>query len=229
MLAVWARVLRAVDGSRLIMLSPEGPHRGDILRRLEQQGVAPGQVAFVAHQPPGLYLKVYHGIDLVLDTFPYNGHTTSLDAFWMGVPVVTTVGRTVVGRAGVSHLRNLRLPEMAAQTPEEFVRIAVGLAGDLPRLSGLRATLRERMRRSPLMDAPGFARGIEAAYRTMWRRWCDTVPLRARDRGTHTPEARIGNDPGKHPAVDRGQGPALQRVMGLISAWTSRCPGLQGR
>jgi len=173
-LALWARVLRAVDGSRLILLSPEGPHRHDILRRLEQEGVAPGRVALVAHQPPALYLKVYHGIDLVLDTFPYNGHTTSLDAFWMGVPVVTTVGRTVVGRAGVSHLRNLGLPELAALTPEEFVRIAVELAGDLPRLSGLRATLRERMRHSPLMDAAGFARGIEAAYRTMWRRWCAT-------------------------------------------------------
>ncbi len=171
-LTLWARVLRAVDGSRLILLSPEGPHRHDILQRLEQEGVAPGRVAFVAHQAPVPYLKVYHGIDLVLDTFPYNGHTTSLDAFWMGVPVVTTVGRTVVGRAGVSHLRSLRMPELAGATPEEFVRIAVGLAGDLPRLSGLRATLRERMRRSPLMDAAGFARGIEAAYRTMWRRWC---------------------------------------------------------
>ncbi len=171
-LALWARVMRAVDGSRLIMLSPEGPHRGDIHRRLEQEGVAPGRVTFFAHQPHAQYLKLYHGIDLVLDTFPYNGHTTSLDALWMGVPVVTTVGRTVVGRAGLSHLRNLGLPELAAETPEEFVRIAAQLAGDLPRLSRLRASLRDRMRRSPLMDAPGFARGIEAAYRSMWRRWC---------------------------------------------------------
>jgi predicted O-linked N-acetylglucosamine transferase (SPINDLY family) len=154
------------------MLASEGPHRRDTLERLEQEGVAPSRVAFVAHQPRRKYLETYHGIDLVLDTFPYNGHTTSLDALWMGVPVVTLVGRTVVGRAGLSQLTNLGLPELAAATPEEFVGIASALAGDLPRLGELRATLRERMRGSPLMDAPRFARGIEAAYRSLWQRWC---------------------------------------------------------
>ena len=134
-LALWARVLRAVDRSRLLLLAPEGQFRRDTLQRLEQEGVAPDRVAFVPHQPRRQYLELYHGIDLMLDTFPYNGHTTSLDALWMGVPVVTLVGRTVVGRAGCRQLTNLGLPELVAATPEEFVRIAVELAGDLPRLA----------------------------------------------------------------------------------------------
>jgi predicted O-linked N-acetylglucosamine transferase (SPINDLY family) len=128
-------------------------------------------VAFVAHRPRREYIETYHSIDLVLDTFPYNGHTTSLDALWMGVPPVTLVGRTVVGRAGLSQLTNLGLAEMAAETPEQFVTIAIELAGDLQRLGDLRATLRERMRNSPLMDGRRFARGVEAAYRSMWQRW----------------------------------------------------------
>ena len=90
----------------------------------------------------------------------------------MGVPVVTLVGPTPVARAGLSLLTNLGLPELVAETPDQFVSIAVALAGDLPRLSELRATLRDRLQASPLMDAPRFARTVEAAYREMWRRWC---------------------------------------------------------
>ena len=117
-------------------------------------------------------MELYHRIDLGLDTFPYNGHTTSLDSIWMGVPVVTLVGQTPVSRAGWCQLSNLGLPELAGKTPEEFVSIAAALAKDLPRLQGLRQNLRQRMEQSPLMDASGFARGIEVAYRQMWRRWC---------------------------------------------------------
>jgi predicted O-linked N-acetylglucosamine transferase (SPINDLY family) len=92
----------------------------------------------------------------------------------MGVPVISLVGERVVGRAGVSQLTNLGLPELIAQTPEQFVRIARGLSNDLPRLAELRRTLRARMQASPLMDARRFARNIEAAYREMWRKWCAT-------------------------------------------------------
>jgi predicted O-linked N-acetylglucosamine transferase (SPINDLY family) len=111
-------------------------------------------------------------VDLGLDTFPYNGHTTSLDAFWMGVPVVTRLGGTVVGRAGWSQLCNLGLPELAATSDEDFIRIAAELAGDLPRLARTRAGLRPRMEASPLMDGARFAGHLEAAFRTMWRQWC---------------------------------------------------------
>jgi predicted O-linked N-acetylglucosamine transferase (SPINDLY family) len=162
-----------VPGSRLLLLAPEGIHRQHVLKLLRQEGIAGERIEFVARQAQRMYLELYHRIDLSLDTLPYNGHTTSLDSLWMGVPVVTLVGETVVGRAGLCQLMNLGLPELIASTPEDYVRIASELAGDLPRLAVLRATLRPRMQASPLMDAPGFARDIEAAYRTMWRTWCE--------------------------------------------------------
>ena len=90
----------------------------------------------------------------------------------MGVPVVSMAGQTAVGRGGLSILSNIGLSELVARDLEQYVRTAVELAQDLPRLSNLRATLRERMQSSPLMDAPRFARNVEAAYREMWRRWC---------------------------------------------------------
>jgi protein O-GlcNAc transferase len=171
-LALWATVLRQVETSRLILLAPLGSHRARTLERLRQEGVDPARVEFVALQPREKYLQTYHRIDLGLDTFPYNGHTTSLDSLWMGVPVVTFVGGRAVGRAGWCQLSNLGLGELAGRTPEEFVRIAAELANDLPRLADLRSTLRRRMEQSPLMDAPRFARNVEAAYRQMWQAWC---------------------------------------------------------
>jgi predicted O-linked N-acetylglucosamine transferase (SPINDLY family) len=171
-LKLWAQVLNAVDRSRLMILAPKGGHRQRSLDLLAQEGVAAERVTFVGGRPRPQYLELYRQIDLGLDTFPYNGHTTSMDSFWMGVPVVTLAGQTTVGRAGVSLSMNLDLPELIARDGEQFVRIAAELAGDLPRLAHLRATLRERMQRSPLMDAPRFAANVEAAYRAMWRRWC---------------------------------------------------------
>jgi predicted O-linked N-acetylglucosamine transferase (SPINDLY family) len=173
-LELWSEVLRRVDRSRLLLLAPQGSHRQRTLDFLEQQGIEPARVTFAAPLPHRQYLELYHQIDLGLDTFPYNGHTTSLDSFWMGVPVVTLAGITAVGRGGLSQLTNLGLPELIARTREDFVRIAVDLAADRPRLAQLRAGLRRRMEDSPLMDARRFARDVESAYRTLWRRWCRT-------------------------------------------------------
>ena len=125
-----------------------------------------------SRMPTLSYLELFRQVDICLDTVPYNGHTTTLDSLWMGVPVVTLVGNTVVGRAGCSQLMNLDLAELIASTPEAFVEIATRLAADRVRLGELRRTLRSRMERSPLMDAKRFARDIEAAYGEMWRRWC---------------------------------------------------------
>jgi predicted O-linked N-acetylglucosamine transferase (SPINDLY family) len=171
-LNLWAQVLKNTDGSRLLLLAPEGSARRRTLDLLEREGVKRDRVTFVARQPRPRYLELYHRIDIGVDTFPYNGHTTSLDGFWLGVPVVTLVGPTAAGRAGLSLLTNLGLPELVAETREQFVTIAVALAGNLPRLGQLRATLRDRLQASPLMDALRFARTVEAAYREMWRRWC---------------------------------------------------------
>ena len=172
-LRLWAQVLKTVDRSRLMLLCPEGSHRQPLLDLLQREGISPDRIELLAFRPRPQYLELYHRIDVGLDTFPYNGHTTSLDSFWMGVPVVTLVGQTVVGRAGLSQLTNLGLTELIAQTPEQYIQIATDLAGDLPRLAELRRTLRARMQASPLMDAPRFARNVEAAYRQMWRNWCE--------------------------------------------------------
>jgi predicted O-linked N-acetylglucosamine transferase (SPINDLY family) len=184
----WTQVLKGAPGSRLLLLAPEGSVRQRTLDLLEREGVERDRVALVDRQPRPQYLEIYQRIDIGLDTFPYNGHTTSLDAFWMGVPVVTLMGPTPVARAGLSLLTNLGLSELVATTPEQFVSIAFALAGDVPRLCELRATLRDRLRASLLMDAPRFARMVEAAYREMWRRWCENqAPERATAQG-HTPE-----------------------------------------
>ncbi len=171
-LQLWSRVLRAVDGSRLLLLAPEGSAREFVLNALQREGVQPDRIEFVPRVSRPQYLELYHRIDLALDTIPCNGHTTSLDALWMGVPVVTLVGQTIVGRAGASQLMNLGLPELIAATPDEYVQIAAQLASTIPRLRELRLQLPDRMRTSPLMDASRFARDVEAAYREMWTRWC---------------------------------------------------------
>ena len=116
-----------------------------------------------------------------LDPFLYNGMTTTCDALWMGVPVVALVGAMPTGGAAFSLLTNAGLPGLAAHSEEEYARIAVGLATDLPRLGALHATLRDRMKASPLLDAPRFARNLEAAFRTIWARWC-AAPLSASSR-----------------------------------------------
>jgi protein O-GlcNAc transferase len=171
-LALWAKVLAELRDSQLLILTPEGHARQCTLDTLASFNIDRRRIQFVPFRPRLQYLQTYHRIDIGLDTFPYNGHTTSLDSYWMGVPVVTLMGQTVVGRAGWCHLSNLGLQELAAQTSEQFIEIAIKLAKDLPRLSQLRSTLRERLQKSPLMDAPRFAQNMEAAYRHMWKSWC---------------------------------------------------------
>jgi predicted O-linked N-acetylglucosamine transferase (SPINDLY family) len=173
-LRLWATVLRAVPGSRLLLLAPTGTSRNSVCASLRQDGVDSERILFVDRQARTEYLRTYHRIDLALDPLPYNGHNTSLDAAWMGVPTITLVGQTVVGRAGLSLLRNLRLPEFIAYNAAEYVTKAAVVASEIPRLARLRAGLREQMASSPLMDGPRFARGVEEAYRRMWQDWCGT-------------------------------------------------------
>jgi predicted O-linked N-acetylglucosamine transferase (SPINDLY family) len=165
-------VLGSVKDSRLLLLSPAGSHRQRTIEAFEREGIEAHRVEFAEPRPRQAYLELYHRLDIVLDAFPYNGHTTSLDALWMGVPVVTLAGQRSVSRAGWSQLSNLGLPELVAFSQEDYIQIATKLAGDIPQLMELRATLRRRMQTSPLMDGPRFARSIEAAYRAMWRQWC---------------------------------------------------------
>jgi predicted O-linked N-acetylglucosamine transferase (SPINDLY family) len=173
-LELWAKVLTEQPQSRLLLLAPEGSARTWVTRTLDRYGVAQERIRFVTRKPRREYLALYHQIDICLDAIPYNGHTTSLDAFWMGVPVLTLVGDTIVGRAGLCHAHNLGLPELVAHEPDEFAAAARALSADLTSLTALRSELRQRLERSALMDAPRFARNLEAAYRRAWRSWCET-------------------------------------------------------
>jgi protein O-GlcNAc transferase len=164
-LRLWGAVMRALPAARLLLMAPPGRHRRQLLQRLAAHEIAATRVDLHPFRPRGEYLRTYHDVDLGLDTFPYNGHTTSLDSFWMGVPVVTRVGRTSVGRGGLSQLFQLGLTELAAESDDAFIHVAVALGGDLVRLAALRRELRARLERSALMDAPRFARQIEGAYR----------------------------------------------------------------
>jgi len=171
-LRLWGGVLRAVPDARLMLMAPPGRHREGLLVRLAAEGVDRDRVAFVAYRPRSDYLRSYHDIDVGLDTFPYNGHTTSLDSLWMGVPVVSRVGATCVGRGGLSQLHNVGLAELAADSDQAFVDAAVALARDMPRLERLRRDLRGRLERSPLMAASAFTRDLEAVYRRTWGEYC---------------------------------------------------------
>jgi protein O-GlcNAc transferase len=176
MLELWAEILRQVPGSRLLIkarvLGCQSVQQR-VRQMMEAAGVTSDRLELQGWQKSfEEHLASYRQVHLALDTFPYHGTTTTCEALWMGIPVITLAGKTHVSRVGVSLLSNIALPELVADSPERYVRLASDLAKDAPRLNGLGSGLRERMRRSPLMDAPRFAADVESAYRDAWRRWC---------------------------------------------------------
>jgi predicted O-linked N-acetylglucosamine transferase (SPINDLY family) len=168
-LRAWKCILNALPSSRLVLHSGEGSHRRDVETAL----AAPGRIDFVSRLPPDSYFDQWTRTDIALDPFPYPGGTTSCDALWMGVPVVSLAGQTAVSRAGSSILNAINLADLVADSVDQYIRIATALAADRPRLSSMRQTLRLRMQSSPLMGAAGFAKDVEAACRRVWRSWCD--------------------------------------------------------
>jgi predicted O-linked N-acetylglucosamine transferase (SPINDLY family) len=172
-LRLWARVLAEEPGSTLMVLVAGGEPGNPSLRgRLAGCGIPTQRLQLVPTAPREQYLRYFHQADISLDPLHYTGHTTSLDSIYMGVPLVTLPGRHPVSRAGVTYLRNLGLDELIASSADDYVRIAKDLAGDLHRLSSLRAELRDRMRHSPLMDAAAYTHHLEGLYRQMWINWC---------------------------------------------------------
>jgi predicted O-linked N-acetylglucosamine transferase (SPINDLY family) len=171
----WGQILRQTNArgisSRLLVHAKDGSHRQRVLGQLAAYGVGPDRVEFAARLSLQDYLALYQRIDVGLDPFPYCGGTTTCDALWMGVPVVTLRAPTTmpaVGRGGTSLLSALGLEELVAANVDDYVRIAVELAGVLTRMTQLRAGMRSRMAASPLMDVAGFVSEIEQAYRGMW-------------------------------------------------------------
>jgi predicted O-linked N-acetylglucosamine transferase (SPINDLY family) len=166
----WCEILRGVPESRLTLFVIERNDIGQRFRRLfEARGIDASRLGFVPLQPRDEYLNQYNCIDVCLDPWPYNGHMTSCDALWMGVPVVSLRGNTSVGRGGESLLANLELTELLASSREEYVKIAVELAQDARRLGEFRRTLRQRMQSSPLCDEKTFARDVYACFTQMWQ------------------------------------------------------------
>jgi predicted O-linked N-acetylglucosamine transferase (SPINDLY family) len=171
-LDLWARILRVAPQSLLILHSIAGKHLDSVRERFERGGVSASRLEFVGKQDWAGYMRTYARIDIGLDPFPYNGGVTTCEAISMGVPVITLSGETGVGRVGRSILSNVGLPELIAETSDEYLRIAAGLAGDWDQLKRLRGELRGRLEGSPMMDGKQLTRDIEAAYRDGWRKFC---------------------------------------------------------
>ena len=172
-IAVWAKILRRMPESRLLMMycglgDPTVTQR--YIDLFEAQGVEPQRLELLPPTSYSEYLATYHQVDVVLDPFPFSGGTTTCEALWMGVPVVTWPGETFAGRHSLSHLSNVGLTETIARDLSGYVDIAVSLTSDTSRLAAIRASLRERVAASPLCDGERFADNLGALLREAWRR-----------------------------------------------------------
>jgi predicted O-linked N-acetylglucosamine transferase (SPINDLY family) len=178
-ISVWARILKKIPESRLIMKAKsfaDRVARQTALSSFTREGITEDRITLLSRVPSIKgHLDTYNGIDIGLDTFPYNGTTTSCEALWMGVPVITLAGNTHASRVGVSILSNVGLPELVARTPDEYVTLAVDLARNVNRMQSFREHMRDMMVHSPLCDARGFTEQLEMCYRMMWDKWCRSV------------------------------------------------------
>ncbi len=178
--AAWAAVLRAAPTARLVLKwrsLAEPDHAAAVRARFAAQGVAADRIDLLGWVADSY--ATYRAVDLVLDPLVANGGTTSCEALWMGVPVLTCAGRRMFSRVGLCLLETVGLTELITHRVEDYVALAVALAGDPARIARLRRGLRGRIAASPLMDAPRHVRHVERAYRLMWRRWCAGLPPQA--------------------------------------------------
>lgn len=174
-ISVWSEILNAVPNSKLIMKDFCFIDRATCEQTREQflqEGITTDRIILETWDPSPKHMETYSRIDMGLDPFPFNGATTTCEALWMGVPVVTLAGDAYHSRSGISLLSNIGLKELVAETHEQYVKIAVQLAVDVDKLQPLRKQLRDMMKESPLMKAPQFTLNLENCYRRMWQKWC---------------------------------------------------------
>jgi predicted O-linked N-acetylglucosamine transferase (SPINDLY family) len=172
-IALWCALLERLPGTRLLVMGLGlDSLRDEYLSRFASRGVAAQRVELRGFQSFHDYLAAHGAVDVMLDTFPYAGGTTTCHALWMGVPVLSLVGDSAPSRGGASVLQTIGLDELLAYAPEQYLDKACSLANDPVRLANLRAGMRGRMLASPLMDSVRFTRNLEDAYRSMWRQWC---------------------------------------------------------
>jgi predicted O-linked N-acetylglucosamine transferase (SPINDLY family) len=172
---LWIRLLQKIPAARLLLATKAlgDPNVRERIRNIFSGGGVEDRVIFSGMVPHQELLARYGEVDIALDPFPYSGGLTTLEALWMGVPVITLGGEQFASRHSLSHLTAVGLPEFIVKGQEAYLEKAVSLAHDLSHLENLRAELRERMKSSPLCDAPRFTRNLEEAYRNMWSRWCE--------------------------------------------------------
>jgi predicted O-linked N-acetylglucosamine transferase (SPINDLY family) len=172
MMATWATILRSIPGSMLkVLVGPQSTGDTQLYDLFERHGLPKDRLVLVGRCNRKQYLEQFRSTDIALDTYPYNGHTTTCDALWMGVPVVSLAGSTHVSRAGLSVLSTVGLEDLVATTPDAYVDRAISLTKDLSSLARLRSSLRRRMQSSPLLDAAGLTARLERAFRDMWKTW----------------------------------------------------------
>ena len=178
-ISCWSRLLHALPLAQLHLQYAsfdDASVRQRFLELFVKQGIASECIQLSGVSPRHEYLAAYHEIDIGLDPFPFNGCTITMESLWMGVPVVTLRGDRYVGHMGETILKNLGLPECVTDSEEAYIDQAIALASNPKHLAKLRSGLRDRLLNSPLCDGPGFARDLEAAYRQMWKTWCQTQP-----------------------------------------------------
>jgi len=191
--STWSTILNAMPNSQLLIknLALSDPAVQErYMQQFESYGIGRDRIDLRSRVSSyAEHLATYHEIDIGLDTFPYNGTTTTCEALWMGVPVVTVTGQLHAGRVGHSLLSCVQLPELISEDREHYKQIALTLANDPNRLRHLRQSLRESVRQSPLCDGPAFTRKLETIYGEVWARWCegDALGASASPCGAHTP------------------------------------------
>jgi protein O-GlcNAc transferase len=177
-ISIWAKILTAISGARLLIVIKDDANDKNAQNYVKglfvPYNVTDEQLEIVGTKPFTQYLKLHNNVDISLDPFPHMGGTTTFISLWMGVPVITLSGQTSASHGG-SPLISLGLSDLIANTPEEYVEIAIRLASHLEDLHQLRMKLRDKMINSPLMDAKGFTLSLENAYREMWENWCHTI------------------------------------------------------
>lgn len=174
LIETWGRILHTLPGSRLLLMEKalgDPATRQRLIERFAQQDIPPDRLLLREGAPFAEYLEVYAEVDIVLDAFPRTGGTTTAEALWLGVPVITLAGRRYAGRISASKLAAVGLTDLIADSREDYVHMATALARDPARRARLRANLREDMAGSPLCDGQGLAQAMEAAYETMWERY----------------------------------------------------------
>lgn len=174
----WSAILRAMPNSRLMLDTQafdDEDTRRLFWRRFAEQGVSQGRIDLNYSSPSRAVWDAYNSVDIALDPFPHNAGTTTFEALWMGVPVLSLMERPPLGRFGAAILVPLGLEDWLAGSEEHYVALAQAKALDLASLAGFRRTLRQRLEKSAFRDEIGFARAMEGAFREMWRRWCAKV------------------------------------------------------